>query len=108
MTAPASLEGWTFGGGDTPAMPWGTDGDAVAQVIATADGYHLMLVRADAGYRGTPHDHAHAELTYVLEGTVVTNGHELHAGEGAAAPAGSHHESFRAVTDAVYLSVFKL
>lgn len=103
-----SAEDWVIGRSDTEAMPWGTQGMATAQLLASADDRHLAVIRAEPGYRGDPHPHPHAEFTYVISGTVVTDGHVLHAGDAAAAPAGSHHDSFEVLTDAVYLSVFRL
>jgi len=87
--------------------PWGT-GPATARAVGTADGYYQMLVRAEGGYRGDPHEHEHAEFSYVIEGTVRHNGVELGPGDGYAAAAGSKHTSFEAVTDATYLITFKL
>lgn len=105
----ALLAGWQFGRRDEATwVPWGDDGRAQARVVAAADGYHLVEVEARAGYRGTPHEHAHAEFTYVLEGTVRSNGELLGAGDGAAAGAGSAHTSFEAVSDARYLTIFRL
>lgn len=103
------LTGWQFGRRDAAEwMPWGSDGLARARVVAAADGYHLVEVEAQAGYTGTPHEHGHAEFTFVIEGTVRTNGQQLGPGDGCAAAAGSTHDSFEALTDARYLSVFKL
>lgn len=105
----ALLAGWQFGRADAAEwMPWGSDGRARARVVAAADGYHLLEVEAQAGYTGAPHDHAHAEFSYVLSGTVRTNGELLGPGDGCSAAAGSTHASFEAVTDARYLSIFKL
>lgn len=87
--------------------PWGTE-LATARTLGTADGYYQMLVRAEAGYRGDPHEHEHAEFSYIIEGTVRHNGVELGPGDGYAAAAGSNHTSFEAITDATYLITFKL
>jgi len=101
--------GWNFGLLATASwQTWGTDGKATARVIASADDYNLVHVRAEAGYRGDAHDHNHAELTYVLKGRILTNGRELGPGDGAAAEAGSRHETFEAVTAAEYLSMFRI
>ncbi len=54
------LEGWDIGhGDDTEWVPWGSTGDARAKVLATGDGYHVVLVEADAGYEGEAHVHEH-------------------------------------------------
>jgi quercetin dioxygenase-like cupin family protein len=77
-------------------MPWG-DGGARAKVLASADGYVVAIVEAEPGYRGTPHEHAHAELLYVLDGAVRTQGRALGPGDAYAAAAGSMHDDFEAV-----------
>jgi quercetin dioxygenase-like cupin family protein len=103
------LDGWDIASADSvPWVPWGSQGDARAKVLAAADGFHLVLVEAEAGYTGDPHVHGHPELLYVLEGTVRTQGRELGPGDGYAASAGSAHDEFVAVTAATYLSIFKL
>jgi len=101
-------DGWDF----SPAAhadwnPWGAE-SATARMVGSADGYYQMLVRAEAGYRGDPHEHEHAEFSYVIEGTVRHNGVVLGPGDGYAAAAGSRHTSFEAMTDATYLVTFKL
>jgi hypothetical protein len=67
--------GWDFGlATEAEWMPWGEGGNATARVVAAADGYHQVLIRAHAGYTGTPHEHEHAEFSYILEGVVRHNG----------------------------------
>lgn len=88
---------WCIGRADAEPMPWGDEGRATAQFLAAADGYHLAVIHADAGYRGDPHDHVYAEFTFVVSGTVVTNGHRLDAGDAAAAPAGTRRNPPRCV-----------
>lgn len=105
----AARAGWRFGRvADAEWAPWGSDGLARARVVAEADGYHLVEVDARAGYTGTPHEHRNAEFTYVLSGSVRSNGELLGPGDGCAGAGGSAHVSFEAVTDARYLSIFKL
>ena len=77
-------------------------------MLASADGYVIAVVEAEAGYEGTPHEHAHAELLHVLDGEVRTQGRTLRRGDAYAAAAGSVHDDFTAVTAATYLSIFKL
>jgi hypothetical protein len=103
-----SLEGWDINRAvEVEWIPWG-EGGARAKVLGAADGYVIALVEADAGYRGTPHEHANAEFFYLIDGSVTNQGTAMTAGDGYAAAAGSRHDDFRADTPARYLSVFKL
>ena len=84
-----SLQGWDINhGGEVEWVPWG-EGGARAKILGVADGYVLALVEADAGYRGTPHEHAHAEFLYLIDGDVTNQGTAMTAGDGYAAAAGS-------------------
>jgi quercetin dioxygenase-like cupin family protein len=104
-----SLEGWDIGSGDAAEwMPWGSGDNARAKVLANADGYMVVLVEAQPGYEGDPHEHAHTEFNYVLDGTLRTQGKAMKAGDGYAAAAGSTHTDFATDTGATYLVVFKL
>lgn len=104
-----SLEGWSITYDvDAEWVPWGDDGNARAKLLGTADGYVLALVEADAGYRGTPHEHAHAEFLFVVNGTIRSQGETLRAGDGYAAAAGSSHDDFEALAPSTYLSIFRL
>ena len=103
-----SHEGWDINHADgLEWVPWGEAG-ARAKILGAADGYVVALVEADAGYEGTPHDHAYAEFFYLIEGDVTNQGTAMTAGDGYAAAAGSRHDQFRAETPARYLSIFKL
>ena len=52
METPA---GWNIvRAGDAQWAPWGSQGNAEAKVLGTADGYYITLVEADAGSRGDP------------------------------------------------------
>jgi quercetin dioxygenase-like cupin family protein len=101
-------EGWDINHAEELEwLPWG-DGGARAKILGTADGYVVALVEADAGYQGTPHQHAHAEFFYLIEGRVTNQGRTMTDGDGYAASAGSRHDDFRAETPARYVSIFKL
>jgi len=103
-----SLDGWDINQADQlDWVPWG-EGGARAKILGVADGYVVALVEADAGYQGTPHEHAHAEFFYLIEGHVTNQGTVMTAGDGYAAAAGSRHDQFGADTPARYLSIFKL
>jgi quercetin dioxygenase-like cupin family protein len=104
-----SLEGWdiaTFS--ETEWVPWGSQGNARAKVLAAAGGFHVALVEAEAGYRGDPHVHAHPEFLYVVDGTLRSQGRELRRGDAYAAAPGSSHDDFATETGATYVSIFKL
>jgi hypothetical protein len=106
--AALSLEGWDINHArEVEWVPWG-EGGARAKILGMADGYVLAFVEADAGYRGTPHEHANAELFYLIEGSVTNQGTVMTPGDGYAAAAGSRHDDFHADTPARYLSIFKL
>jgi hypothetical protein len=103
-----SHEGWDINHADQLEwLPWG-EGGARAKILGSADGYFVALVEADAGYHGTPHEHAFAEFFYLIDGEVTNQGTAMSAGDGYAAAAGSRHDQFRADTPARYLSIFKL
>jgi quercetin dioxygenase-like cupin family protein len=105
-----SLDGWDIVAADGAEwMPWlGSAGEARAKVLGAADGYTVMLVEAEPGYRGSPHEHTHAEFNYVIAGTVRNQGVEMKAGDGYAAAAGSTHADFETTTGATYIVIFKL
>jgi hypothetical protein len=105
-----SLDGWDIGHADQAEwMPWtGSAGDARAKVLASADGYTVVLVEAQSGYAGSAHVHGHAEFNYVVAGTLRNQGQTMSAGDGYAAAAGSSHTEFSTDTGATYIVVFKL
>jgi len=108
-TTDHALEGWDIGHADKQRWaPWGSHGDAKAKVLAVGDGYHVVLVRADAGYEGEAHVHAHTEFAYVLDGEVRTQGTTMRAGDAYAASIGSEHTDFGTETGATFISIFKL
>jgi quercetin dioxygenase-like cupin family protein len=105
-----SLEGWDIARFDeVDWAPWGGSGaNARAKVLGRADGFHVALVEADAGYRGDPHEHAHPEFLYVVDGSVRTQGTEMVRGDAYAAAPGSSHTDFETASGATYLLIFKL
>ena len=103
------LDGWDIGSAAAAEwLDWGGQGDARAKVIANRDGYVVVLVEADAGYTGTPHEHAHPEFLYVLDGRVRTQGRVMEPGDAYVAAAGSQHTDFAAEERSTYVSIFKL
>jgi uncharacterized protein len=106
---PVSLDGWDITrAANVEWVPWGQDGNARAKVLGTADGYLVVVVEADAGYRGTPHAHEHAEFFYLLDGRLRNQGRELTSGDGYAAASGSTHDDFEALAPSTYLTIFRI
>ncbi len=104
-----SLQGWSnTRGTEAEWTPWGDDGNARAELLGTADGYVLASVDAHAGYRGTPHQHAHAEFLFVVNGTIRRQGETLTTGDGYAAGVGSTHDAFETLALSTYPSIFRL
>jgi len=68
-----SLTGWDIGRfDDIDWVLWDSGDKARAKVLAIADGYHVALIEADAGYHGGAHEHAFAEFLYVIDGALRT------------------------------------
>ena len=104
-----SLHGWAIGAFDgLDWVPWGSTGNARAKVLGTADGFLMALVEAEPGYEGDPHEHAHPEFLFVVDGEVRTQGVKMTKGDAYAAAAGSTHSDFGTDGGATYLSIFKL
>ena len=104
-----SLEGWDIGRfDDVEWAPWGTGGNARAKVMANGDGFYLAIVEAEAGYAGDPHEHAHPEFLYVIDGTLRNQGRVMTKGDAYVAAAGSTHADFATDDGATYISIFKL
>lgn len=100
-----STEGWTFA--DSSALDWKEMGPGVAmKSLGAADGRMLAMFRFDPGYVGGTHDHADAEFTYVLDGSIVSNGVLMEAGHSYSARAGTTHDEFRTDTGCTLVSVF--
>jgi quercetin dioxygenase-like cupin family protein len=110
QTRDISLDGWNIVGADEADwVPWtGSAGEARAKVLGSADGYMVMLVEAQPGYVGSPHEHGYAEFNYVVEGTLRNQGRQMKAGDGYAAATGSTHTDFETETGATYIVIFKI
>lgn len=104
-----SLSGWDIGSFESAEWaPWGSGDNARAKVLGDADGFTVALVEAEPGYRSEPHEHAHPEFLFVVDGTLRNQGREMVKGDGYAAAPGSTHADFATDTGATYLSIFKL
>jgi hypothetical protein len=109
MTATVSLDGWDIThAAEAEWVDWGGEGNARAKVLGSADGYVVALVEAEAGYTGTPHEHANAEFLYVVAGRLRNQGQTMETGDAYAAAAGSLHTDFEAERASTYLSIFKI
>jgi len=105
----ALLDGWDMHSqAEIDWTPWGDAGNARAKVLGTGDGYVLAVVEAQAGYRGSPHEHAHTEFLYVVSGSIRNQGRTLGPGDAYVASIGSVHSDFEAEGPSTYLSIFKL
>jgi quercetin dioxygenase-like cupin family protein len=105
-----SLQGWNIvRAAESDWLPWtGSAGEARAKILGTADGFTVVLVEAQPGYRGNPHAHSYPEFSYVVHGTVRNQGQDMKAGDGYAAAAGSAHDVFATDSGATYIVVFKI
>jgi mannose-6-phosphate isomerase-like protein (cupin superfamily) len=102
-------EQWDIRSGlDAPWVPWGGGTKARAKVLGEADGYTVTLIAAETGYRGTPHEHAHAEFFYLIDGTVRNQGVAMSPGDGYAAACGSIHSDFEVLTPSKYINIWRL
>ncbi len=103
------LAGWDITRADDAEwVPWGTRGDARAKILGNADGYMVVLVEAQPGYEGDPHEHVHAEFFYLIDGALRNQGQEMKTGDGYAAAAGSSHTDFATASGATYIVIFKI
>ena len=101
-------DGWDINHADgLEWLPWG-GGGARAKILGSADGYMVVLVEAEPGYRGDPHVHDNAEFSYVVAGTIRNQGVTFTAGDGYAAAAGSTHTDFETESGATYVVIFKI
>ncbi|MGH9231384.1 MAG: cupin domain-containing protein [Acidimicrobiales bacterium] len=103
-----SLDGWDIGTfDDLDWTPWGEGGKARAKILG-ADGYMVTLVRAEAGYGGTPHEHNRAKFFYLIDGEVRHQGRTMRKGDGYAAGEGTFDADFATDTGATYVVIFRL
>jgi quercetin dioxygenase-like cupin family protein len=104
-----ALAGWDIGAVDDQEwVAWGSTNNARAKVLAVADGYHVVLVEAEAGYSSEAHLHDFPEFLYVIDGSLRTQGQLMTRGDAYAASAGSAHTDFATETGATYVSIFRL
>ena len=92
---------------DVDWVPWGNQGDAKAKVLAEADGYMVVLVQADPGYRCGAHEHTSAEFFYLVDDWSETRVRPC-AGDACAAGEGSIHTYFETQAPPTYISIIRL
>ncbi len=98
--------GWTFT--DQGAVEWQPLGEGIAMKnMGVATGKMIALFKFDAGYVGGSHEHTtDPEFTYILEGSMVSNGVLMETGHSYAAEMGTTHSEFRTDTGCTLVSVF--
>jgi anti-sigma factor ChrR (cupin superfamily) len=100
-----STSGWTFA--DSGAIEWNElRPGAAMKMLGGADGRVFAMFKFDAGYEGSVHEHTDAEFTFVLDGSIVSNGVLMEAGHSYAVGAGTTHSEFRTDTGCTVISVF--
>jgi len=101
-----SPAGWTFA--DSGALPWQTVGEGVAmKSLAAADGKTIATFQFQPGYVGGVHSHEEPEFSYILEGSLISQGVMMTAGHAYGVEAGTTHDDFRTDTGCTLVSVFK-
>ena len=99
--------GWIFA--DSNVIDWNEMGPGIAmKQLGAANGRMFAMFKFDAGYTGGSHEHGDAEFTYVIDGSIVSNGVLMEAGHAYAAEAGTSHTEFRTDTGATLVSVFAI
>ena len=90
-------------------MPWQVLGEGVAmKAMGAADGRMIATFQFQPGYVGAAHDHVDPEFSYILEGSLISQGVLMTAGHSYAAQAGTTHDDFRTETGCTLVSVFKV
>ncbi len=99
--------GWMFA--DSNAIEWNEMGPGVSmKQLGVANGRLIAMFKFDPGYAGGTHEHGDAEFTYVIDGSIVSNGVPMGAGHAYAAEAGTTHSEFRSDAGATVVSVFAI
>ena len=106
-TDPAAPAGWTFTDGE--AMDWQPIAEGAGmKVLGIADGKMIATFKFDAGYVGGVHHHEEPEFSYILEGSMVSQGVQMEVGHAYAAQIGTTHDDFRTENGCTLVSVFKI
>ncbi len=78
------------------------------KVLGVADGTMIASFQFQPGYVDSVHHHEQAEFTYVLEGSLNSQGVMMSRGHTYAAEAGTTHDQFSTETGCTLVSVFKV
>lgn len=106
-TNAAAPAGWTFTDGG--AMDWQPIAEgARMKVLGIADGKMIATFKFEAGYVGGVHHHEEPEFSYILEGSMVSQGVQMEVGHAYAAQIGTTHDDFRTENGCTLVSVFKI
>jgi mannose-6-phosphate isomerase-like protein (cupin superfamily) len=106
-TNAAAPAGWTFS--DSGAMDWQPiAAGAGMKVLGIADGKMIATFKFEAGYVGGVHHHEEPEFSYILEGSMVSQGVQMEVGHAYAAQMGTTHDDFRTENGCTLVSVFKI
>ena len=90
-------------------MDWQVLGEGVAmKSLGAADGRMIATFKFDAGYVGGVHHHEEPEFSYILEGSMVSQGVQMEVGHAYAVEAGTTHDDFRTDNGCTLVSVFKI
>ena len=104
--ATPSLEGWNVvPASDADWFVWGDGGNARGRIVGSAGHLTIFRVEADAELHRLGPRPRRREGFVLLSGQVRDQGRVLGAGDGWVASAGTRHDDFEALTDAVYLSI---
>ncbi len=107
MNENEALAGWTFA--DSGTISWTPRGEGVAmKVLGVADGTMIASFQFQPGYVGAVHNHEQAEFTYILEGSLNSQGVMMYPGHSYAVEAGTLHDQFSTETGCTLVSVFKV
>jgi len=98
--------GWTFANEkDIDWQPLGSD--VAMKSLGVADGKIMALFKFEAGYVGGSHEHTtDPEFSYILEGSLISNGVLMEKGHSYAAEMGTTHAEFRTDSGCTLVSVF--
>lgn len=100
-------EGWMFA--DSGSVPWQPMGEGVSmKMLATAEGKAIATFQFQPGYVGASHHHEEPEFSYILEGSLISQGVLMTAGHAYAVESGTTHDDFRTDTGCTLVSIFKL
>jgi hypothetical protein len=106
-TKDAAPAGWTFTDGG--AMDWQPIAEGAGmKVLGIADGKMIATFKFEAGYVGGVHHHEEPEFSYILEGSMMSQGVQMEVGHAYAAQIGTTHDDFRTENGCTLVSVFKI